>query len=1145
MEINNSKKYLRDLKNSKRLYILSDKESQEEYDYLYRIIAKTSTKEFLALTPEKKYEELEAINNEKNVSPTREEIKLVQREILKDKNRRTAIEGLLTATKAINTTIDLVTGLGGLFICVKGGPPMIRTAGCGLFSSTILSNFNTVGDFIFGNYLRNVNSKKYSTNIILKDFTSNVYDKFLNSDEFEFQSINHHFDFNIETSLSSDLNEIIDDDIDKEFLNLLMRLDSLNIHNEDELNDFLLNYVAKVGEKQKEALENITIHAKREETAIQERDKMALYNSLNGFVSTIINQSMSEDEAILFNGLLNAGTQYLIQGSLGPAGWAAIGLNVATNYISKNSANNFNKVIIKALEQIQVQLELIIENIENVLETQMDILLHLNELYKVAIDTKIILVEGLKEIKSDQNLQNKIFELSQIEDTTDSLEKAINNLEDIIFYKSELNELNEIYTIKNIILSELDNNAFTKFGLTILRGKQLKEIILPTVTNNSNKQIRQAQSLYNFIGLTDSLVKNDFTSEIKITPIVHPQYFHDFTQILVQWLIQGNLTNDSRRTIISDIIDKAVQSKDLISSYASQDIVDSKIRAYKKHMNFLISKIKEDFDVLHYRNFQGSNNPYKMEYSLKSVEENRDTYTLEAPFDFNTNANMVKDFLNNHNDISIVTQCWELGIIKNVKTIEKRIAQIVYINNGVFFYPKVSNDYVKINKVVAKKINLISFDNVYIDFSKQLRISFSLKYSSNITFRNYNKGWGAIPVVIKDLKLDVNWEENWKEEFIESVKAQLGPNFDITETLPGFKHYTPEILMKHLINQWILSKKQEFVSSIIQSVLIPYQDITDSLGIQLLYLSKLNEVITSNNVKTFTNDYVDEVYCTDDLINILNHYVNFRFENNYLYSNSYIRESISVYDKLLEEWEQSTAEQLSLTRFALGDNPFYFLDGENGLSKPLNPKYFVDIMIIFLNKGIQRTIRNCQNKIQEIYLMDSEPFLADTINTLLWYQDVFIDDELIEPVYPIKRMQSASIKESNAITFRDKYGKYHGNYSINTSYINYKNKIFFPWCIFIDIWYDNMDANDFPTEFEKAEMNQVIESIISIVNEKSNSHFLAVSDTKDFQTLIFYSKTEKWLMNELRNNENIFKGRDYYFTVVKDPLWSIFDEFMK
>lgn len=139
-----------------------------------------------------------------------------------------------------------------------------------------------------------------------------------------------------------------------------------------------------------------------------------------------------------------------------PVGWAAFGINIATALFTKSSSGAFEKAVLKALHQIQQQLNYIIERIDDLRGTVVEEFRELNE--------KIDLVYSTQLTTERESLFN------DYQSATDALTDAMANGDRAAFFAA-------LQRMRDIAVNRLDDPAITQFNPGSLRAETLTRTV--------------------------------------------------------------------------------------------------------------------------------------------------------------------------------------------------------------------------------------------------------------------------------------------------------------------------------------------------------------------------------------------------------------------------------------------------------------------------------------------------------------------------------------------------------------------------------------------------------------------------------------------------------------------------------------------
>ncbi len=197
-----------------------------------------------------------------------------------------------------------------------------------------------------------------------------------------------------------------------------------------------------------------------------------------------------------------------------PYGWAAVAINVATSLFTKSSSGGFEKAVMKALAQIQKQLNIIIEKIDVLQQNQVVIIRQLNDiLLRIEKLERIVNAEFL-EIHLNQNKIYNFLATSARQELENDYNDLIAKLDDIVYQKPKDSDVfRHLQELRKLAGQRLNDVSVTKYSPASFSASALKEEIY------GNGDYRYNISLYDSIGLVSALYN------FRVTTVWPPRLF--------------------------------------------------------------------------------------------------------------------------------------------------------------------------------------------------------------------------------------------------------------------------------------------------------------------------------------------------------------------------------------------------------------------------------------------------------------------------------------------------------------------------------------------------------------------------------------------------------------------------------------------
>lgn len=858
---------------------------------------------------------------------------------------------------------------------------------------------------VVGNQKRNQTNLGSASLSAVNILGENIYTQFATTPNYRFDTSNN-FAFKLDNS-SISLPSLVGPHYSpaEERLNqILFNQNTQDVSLKPEgLDAFFEGVISELGNIQQDFLQKKleAEERQREEALINQREKALLYSSVGQLLGVFAYKVMGPTEAKVFNSLMPLATQFALAGAIGPMGWAAVGITVATTLLSSRGGADPHKIILKALAQIQEQLVIINKNIEQIYETQLKVLSGLNTILKEMQAQRILLTEGLMTLKRDLNRIYQGIDISNVQDVNDNYLNNLRIIHNIVIQKATgypsttvggcIDELVKIATQK------LDNAAFTKFdeGRKSFDGSELVREILPP---ESSFNI----SLYDSIGLISAAANysSNKAKTVATLPVTHPVFFYRICGQIIDCLIMSDIEKNTKKAFTQNLLVKAKESRNNINTSCNKTKINERINDYLFTVDDALYSFRKALADKHKKDFEFRDDSRK-HFRLNAVDKN---YVNGNESIFGFNPDLIRDtsrkFANfsesdRHDDL-LLNLVVDAGLISKIS---RQHTSVTAKKENV----REDKAEIRPGRVVGRKVNRITLDENLLlkhDVNPKLEIRLpeplSFVYTILLTAEkvlhekekcgvSHGRGLVCIHIfrvtdasVSNGLK-DIRWQD--------SVKASLHKiGVKIESVLPNYETMNFQDFLSHLLDQYFLSQKQEFIDKGIASLKETHSKKINGSGVSLMTLSKLNQVVTSNTLIPYDIDYKEEIFTNDDFNEALYFYSSQSYVHPKEAGNASWDRFVTLYQEILREHARLAAP------YNRPDNKLenaFFLKNEDEL---LNPDSFIDLMCIFMKRRAIKTIEGCRNKTKELKDTDCEPYLADTINTLNWLNDFYLND---------------------------------------------------------------------------------------------------------------------------------------------------------
>jgi hypothetical protein len=643
---------------------------------------------------------------------------------------------------------------------------------------------------------------------------------------------------------------------------------------------------------------------------------------------------------------------------LGPMGWGAVGIQIASVLLSsKNKTGEFQNYVLKALEQINFQLETINKKLDDIYYNQIEILVELHKISSKIDSLSYNVLKGLESISGELN--DLSISIDQVQRNRYYIQLKTNNLnlKDELIDDSSImttkDVFNEIRSLRNAFSNHLSENYFTNYIDGNLDGNLLKK-----ETYESFNYLTKV-SLYDKVGLIPAAY--NFSPEKIIVQskkeIYHPLESYLACQNITSWLTLSKLNKKLSRQLIEEFEIYVTNSISLLNQYSNLEVIISKSQEYKSyhHSNIanLYKTLNDDESIL----FSNSNKKW-----LKNLSLTPESYFFKADPLIGNNI----DFTDNKFDEVYFDVLLDFGLIKRIReigTTPVNMAKRSVEKNEKLVGREIGNKVLEIefgdlilnhkgNKGTIKDLK-INYKKVAICKTEEQDADY-LSFGSGIT-ENSHWVYYSTP---KTYSLKTNFFTNWKS----IVKTHYidKTNQDINIIIENFDSISFSDFAKVLILEYVNKKKNDLLKKAYD---IHYKQNAqiNGIGTSLLLLSQLNKTINSDSIYPFVIDYIDETYVDFDFERL--------FDKNYFFALTEKQENLKI--KL---------EEISET----------FLLEIDSKTVKLNINSWKDYICLLIKHRIDLTISRSLNGCEKLKPNDAEPYLADSLNKLNWFKNNYL-----------------------------------------------------------------------------------------------------------------------------------------------------------
>ena len=109
---------------------------------------------------------------------------------------------------------------------------------------------------------------------------------------------------------------------------------------------------------------------------------------------------------------------------------------------------------------------------------------------------------------------------------------------------------------------------------------------------------------------------------------------------------------------------------------------------------------------------------------------------------------------------------------------------------------------------------------------------------------------------------------------------------------------------------------------------------------------------------------------------------------------------------------------------------------------------------------------------------------------------------------------------------------------IDMSYENFENKVAFPWLIWIELHYKDVDDASLPTAGEAEALTNAEKMILKKLVKTCNIHYVGRTTLPNMRELMIYVDQDEMAQIAIQRLQHEFKDRKVHFSIESDPHWN-------
>ena len=746
-----------------------------------------------------------------------------------------------------------------------------------------------------------------------------------------------------------------------------------NIFNDpDEFEQFIEEYTVLLGGVQEKLLEKILEARRKEDEArlTEARNRVAFVESLQEFIGVaVIDKMASAKEAAILRTLLSTGFE--MGSTITPIGWATVGIKLATIMSTSEGSHHFEKAVMAALRNIQKQLNVLIENVEIINQNQIIVLKQLQTLISKIDDIKDFVGAKFEAIALQQRLIYDLVKVGKLQELQGEIEEKNRRLGYAVNNKNSTEQYQFIQELAGIALQKLNTKTVTRYQSGYHSSDSLKHEIV--FESGFQYQI----SLYDSIGLTSALsnyVPGTFGGFSDQHAIVHPILFSQLVDFIVNWIILSDLSPSDKQSIAKDLLEKASVSNRSLVNYCQKNVVDKLATQYYQSARELLGKIRDEGNQYLRQTYKGK--LLQGRSALLTGDINYNAYINHIKFKRDNPKNFYDDF---YDDI-FVSFAVELGVIKQlrrIKTDDYR-AKSPMTNVRIGTLPHRIIPAFNVGGIVGSKTNQLIIENALLNAKTKQLISLQLTYVCNLrvrTFELIERRDLVAPfdhiVMYKEVTSTTGSfviEKDWKAKVKQQAAAQ---HIDISKTIKDFDkpNFDFQKFLGFLMDQQVAVNKAALIDHLKKYILNPTKSEFDGLGISIMFLSKLNKVVTRGDASDFLLEYPAMAYIREDLCSILDE---------------------------ISSWDLSKATPgfpHPITEEFVKYDDFSSLYNIQDYDEEISINYlFMELIVAVLHKTVVETYQKTSRSLREADAQSGDPFLLNVISKLNGLRNLIADN---------------------------------------------------------------------------------------------------------------------------------------------------------
>jgi len=770
--------------------------------------------------------------------------------------------------------------------------------------------------------------------------------------------------------------------VEKDMISYVNQNKAAMFRSEADLMAFMETYVDKIATVQHASLKNL-LEAERKiaannaaaarEQALRERDKAALFQSINNVDGMTIDRFAAPKEAVVLKTLIGAGFQYALSG-MTPMGWAAIGINVGMTVLGSKKSGGFEKAVMKMLKHISAQLDTIIDGISELQKGQVEIFYQINsvlkkvELLETSVETQL---ETLRSKLDVVYLQARAQARDDIKTEFLGLHARLQD-----FYSLRIGDpVPLLQAMRDLAQWKTSSAPLTARA----QGAVTSGMIVDLLLSGQRRQVLPTP-LYDFIGLLTAFSSYNASTGIGVctTEISHPVEFYNVTSTMINWMLILDIDPKVRQGFLEQLRTVARTNVDRINSLCQKTTVETLAQHYSKATNSFLLACR---DIVQSELNDSAEHGVLGKQVVLTPQRVPDLSAIKDPA---IKPIGMDTFSDNSNDSILFKLAKELDIVKEIRTLSAKpiersrthqfdriILDAAIPGNPDQYFPGW-----KIGTEISRKSNVLILKSALINAEMGIPVTCDVPYEISLHMDAFVYDWGKCRSYGHDGNLwgcsrlyrnvsvaagKFQTPSGWKLP-VESALQAAG--HDVKVVFPALAAMqTPIDLVVHLIGEWATAKKARVFKNARTKLLGPSFAGIDGAGLSLAVVSKLNEVVTTKDeIVPFELDYTKDAFIREDFMYTLTAAA---------YFDNKLGADKKAFDQMISDYNSSS--EVAYLRVVRPNST---------VAPKLNPQQLSDFVTIMLAKQALETADRCNARASALAPDSADPFMALTLAKL-------------------------------------------------------------------------------------------------------------------------------------------------------------------